>query len=221
MARGLHSVGRVRLCISVVLVLSALGCNGPIAESTPQPAPGPASHESVIESPSSLTSIELPEEARARVAQASPPDAQPLRVACRTCHDGAPDRPLPKSPEDLNEFHRGLVFRHGELACASCHSQGQPPRLHLATGEALETSEALRLCAQCHGPQWRDFQHGAHGGMRGYWDLSRGPRTRVACVACHDPHAPRYVGGLPVLPPRDRLLQPRHERGHERGEVHP
>lgn len=78
--------------------------------------------------------------------------------------------------------------------------------LHLATGEQVPMLQAIRLCAQCHGTQWRDYQRGAHGGMFGYWDLSRGSRTRNHCVDCHDPHTPKFVGGRPVLPPRDRFL---------------
>ena len=115
--------------------------------------------------------------------------------------------PVPNSPADLDEFHTGLSFDHGQLRCASCHAEGQPPTLHLATGEPVEIRESLQLCAQCHGPQWRDYQHGAHGGMGGHWDLSQGGRERNHCVDCHDPHAPAYVGGFPVLPPRDRFLR--------------
>ena len=65
--------------------------------------------------------------------------------------------------------------------------------------------EALTLCSQCHGPQRRDYDHGAHGGMTGYWDRSRGGRQRNHCVDCHDPHQPAYVGGLPVPAARDRF----------------
>jgi formate-dependent nitrite reductase cytochrome c552 subunit len=71
--------------------------------------------------------------------------------------------------------------------------------------------EAMRLCAQCHGPQYRDYKRGSHGGMTGHWDLSRGERTRNNCVDCHDPHAPAYPGTTPVLPPRDRYLRGAHE----------
>ncbi|WP_309893837.1 4Fe-4S dicluster domain-containing protein [Archangium sp.] len=28
---------------------------------------------------------------------------------------------MPSRPEELKEFHTGLQFRHGELACTSCH----------------------------------------------------------------------------------------------------
>jgi formate-dependent nitrite reductase cytochrome c552 subunit len=68
--------------------------------------------------------------------------------------------------------------------------------------------DAMQLCAQCHGPQFRDYTHGSHGGMQGHWDLSRGPRLRNHCVDCHDPHTPQFQPSNPVLPPADRLLPP-------------
>ncbi len=39
--------------------------------------------------------------------------------------------------------------------------------------------------------------------MTGYWDLTQGPRSRNHCLACHDPHAPKYQPVMPVFPPRD------------------
>jgi len=141
--------------------------------------------------------------------------ARVLRFACVPGHPLRAGAPLRASPAELDEFHVGLEVRHGELTCASCHSEGQVPRLHLATGATLALRDTIQLCAQCHGPQWRDYQHGAHGGMSGHWDLSRGPRARNHCIDCHDPHAPKYVGGDPVLPPRDRgLPAPAREGAH-------
>jgi hypothetical protein len=64
----------------------------------------------------------------------------------------------------------------------------------------------MRLCAQCHGPQYRDYQNGAHGGMTGNWDLSKGGRVRNNCIDCHDPHAPRYPTVTPSRGPNDRFL---------------
>ena len=73
--------------------------------------------------------------------------------------------------------------------------------MRLADGRKLPFSEAQLLCAQCHGPQARDYLHGAHGGMNGYWDKARG--TRNTCTDCHDPHAPLYPAWTPVFHPRD------------------
>jgi hypothetical protein len=182
-----------RLFLPLLLASAvAAACNRPTRERTFAPAPGPATHVVTVETPAQLTSVPL-------LA-----GSQDLRVACGTCHFLRPDAPLPANPARLTQFHVGLVVQHGELACASCHVEGKGTDLHLATGERLPMTEAMTLCGQCHGPQLRDYRKGAHGGMSGHWDLSRGPRTRKHCVDCHDPHSPAYVGGQPVFPPRDR-----------------
>ncbi len=118
--------------------------------------------------------------------------------------------------DGLTTFHQHMVFKHGNSTCTSCHVQGQHDRIHLANGSVLPMTEALTLCAQCHGPQYRDYQHGSHGGMNGYWDRKRGPRTRNHCVDCHDPHAPQLPSVMPAAPPRDRFLSAgAEEKPHE------
>ena len=72
----------------------------------------------------------------------------------------------------------------------------------------------MRLCAQCHGPQFRDYGKGAHGGMEGHWDLSRGGRTRNHCVDCHDPHVPAIRQVQPAGRARDRRPLQRQEEAH-------
>lgn len=128
-----------------------------------------------------------------------------MRVGCATCHSLRDGATVPRSAQELDEFHVGLVVEHGDLACASCHDPAAPQSLRIATGERVPSRDVMRLCAQCHGPQKRDYDRGAHGGMEGYWDLSRGPRTRNHCVQCHAPHTPAYRGGSPVFAPRDRF----------------
>jgi hypothetical protein len=78
----------------------------------------------------------------------------------------------------------------------------------------LPFSAVTQLCGQCHGPQKRDYDHGAHGGMTGYWDRSLGPRKRNPCTACHSPHSPAYPQVWPAPGPRDRnpvLMRSSHE----------
>lgn len=134
-------------------------------------------------------------------------DAGPLVTPCATCHGAEDDSPLPQQAGQVQGPHAGLRLAHGSLQCGACHAQNQRDRLHLADGRTLALLSAMELCAQCHGPQKRDYDHGAHGGMRGYWDLSRGPRERNHCVSCHDPHAPAFGKFAPVAGPRDRFTQ--------------
>ena len=150
---------------------------------------------------------------------------RPITVACATCHsvrpaNGSPDAPPRRDASTLTVFHQGLIFDHGDLACASCHNAGDGyATLRLAEGTALGFPEVMTLCAQCHGPTYADWQRGAHGGMTGHWDLSRGGRERNNCIDCHDPHAPAFPRMVPTFKPRDRFLDgDPHGRGHGDGE---
>ena len=130
------------------------------------------------------------------------------RIACMTCHTGRTPDPRNAGGADLDLFHQGLVVRHGANTCLSCHNANDYGTLRLASGEAVAFDQSPRLCGQCHGPQFKDFLHGAHGGMNGYWDLSAGGRLRQACTSCHDPHAPAYPQVMPMPHARDRFQTP-------------
>lgn len=138
-------------------------------------------------------------------------------VACMTCHTTKAPKLATHAAEELREFHQGLHYEHGGQTCLSCHNADNYDTLRKADGTAVAFPNVRELCAQCHGPQYRDYQHGSHGGMNGYWDLSRGPRERNTCTNCHDPHAPKYPQVMPVFPPRDRgaLQQRARSAGHQ------
>jgi formate-dependent nitrite reductase cytochrome c552 subunit len=179
-----------------VLALAIAGCSSdPVRPS--RPPPGPPTGEVVIHIPERLTGITTGET-----------DAlgRPVRVACVTCHSLRKPAALPTSTSELDEFHQGLAFAHGGLSCAACHVLGDQTTLHLADGAEIAMTDAILLCRQCHGSQARDYDHGAHGGMSGHWDLSVGDRVRNHCIDCHDAHAPAFQPSRPVLPPLDRGL---------------
>lgn len=150
---------------------------------------------------------------------------QPATVACSTCHTTRVPNFSNHSTADLDLFHQGLQFAHGNAdavgtgqtastnTCLTCHNPNDYDSLRLANGTRVEFTEVMTLCSQCHGPQYRDYQHGAHGGMNGYWDLSRGGRVRNNCLDCHDPHVPKYQRALPMQPPHDRFLTPTAHEG--------
>lgn len=129
-----------------------------------------------------------------------------VTAACVTCHAPGTPNQQNRIASDLKEFHQGLSFAHGQVSCLSCHNANDYDSLRLADGTSIAYSDVMTLCAQCHGPQTRDYKHGAHGGMTGHWDLSRGPRERNNCVDCHDPHAPAFPKMNPTFKPRDRFL---------------
>ncbi len=131
----------------------------------------------------------------------------PTEVSCTTCHSTRAPQITQNNTEQLDEFHQGLKKQHGKLSCLSCHNADNYDTLRLADGSAVPFENTMQLCAQCHGPQFRDYRNGSHGGMTGYWDLQRGPRTRNACNVCHDPHSPAYPQLIPVFPPKDVELR--------------
>lgn len=191
---GAHARSMV---LMLLLAASELACRKD-REDPPNPLPSgdAGEHPTTIHATQKLVSIPV-----------RGPDGGVERVACAACHTlRTPRAEVPRAPADLRQFHQGLTFQHGDLSCAHCHVEGARSHdtLHLATAEKIPMVEAMRLCAQCHGPQFRDYTRGSHGGMEGSWSTALGPRTRNHCVDCHDPHAPRFQGGMPVLPPRDR-----------------
>ena len=140
-------------------------------------------------------------------------------VSCATCHGRAARESLAERAGAPADFHRGITLEHGggRLLCASCHDPEDRTKLRLADGRRLRMDQVMELCAQCHGSQHRDFQHGAHGGSRGYWDLTKGPRFRNSCVACHAAHDPVYPPVRPAPAPNDRFLSkqpPEADDGH-------
>lgn len=131
---------------------------------------------------------------------------QPVSVACATCHATKPPLVGAKLGTPLVLFHQGLNGQHANLACTVCHNPADGyASLRLADGQSLPYAEVMTLCAQCHGPQYRDYQHGAHGGMVGYWDRTKGQRVRNNCIDCHAPHAPKYPTVAPAHGPNDRF----------------
>jgi hypothetical protein len=180
---------------SSLWALALAGCAPSPTRVSPAPPADASLYPVTVHTPSSLRAIEGTTRDLA---------GRPTEVACATCHatfDPAPQ--LPDGPANLGGPHAGMIFRHGANECRSCHDPAGYDHLRLATGESVPMTDAMRLCAQCHGPQARDYAHGAHGGMSGHWDLRRGPRVRNHCADCHDPHAPKFPMFRPAPAPLD------------------
>ncbi len=136
---------------------------------------------------------------------------RPITIACMVCHATRTPNPDNAQGSDLDEFHQGLVTAHAGLTCLSCHNASDYGSLRRADGQAISFARVQSLCAQCHGQTVRSYENGAHGGMVGYWDLTRGGRIRNGCLDCHDPHAPAIPRMLPTFKPRDRFLEGGHD----------
>ena len=137
---------RVRDTLSLLGLVAAMGCNGPITHRTPSPPPGPAVHAE--------TARGLDERGNVSVSL-STENAQVVRIACSTCHSLRGSTELPTSAEALDEFHVDLQFAHGELSCASCHTPKRVEQLRLADGTPFcrgmssfcAASATVRSCA--------------------------------------------------------------------------
>lgn len=142
-------------------------------------------------------------------------DGTPVTVGCAVCHATRNPDHGNRTSGDLTDFHQSVLVAHGNVTCLSCHNESDYETLKLADGHSVGYRDVMQLCAQCHGQQMTDYLHGAHGGMTGYWDLSKGPRTRNNCVDCHHPHQPAFPSMQPTFKPFDRTPV-----GHEEGARH-
>lgn len=129
-----------------------------------------------------------------------------VTASCTTCHATRAPNARTASSAELDEFHGGMMFAHGNNRCLACHDATDYDAFHLADGARVAMADVMTLCAQCHAAKVEEFEHGAHGGMNGFWDLSRGSRTRNHCIDCHDPHAPAFPRMAPTFKPKDRFL---------------
>lgn len=184
--------------ITLLPLLWNLGCGQDYPDPSRAWAATPAStaqHPVTIHTPSALGRLDTTlENAR----------GEPVGIACATCHaPGAEGAAIADGEGPPETFHGAVKVTHGGLSCASCHAEDRT-KLRLADGATVDLEDAMRLCAQCHGPQHRDYTHGAHGGMTGCWDLGSCGRDRNHCLDCHASHNPKYPTFLAVFPPRDR-----------------
>lgn len=138
-----------------------------------------------------------------------------VSLSCASCHSNLPKNFERRSSEGLLEFHQTLKFAHGptdgQLSCLTCHNSDNYNQLRMADGAELPFRDTQKLCAQCHSKQNRDYEHGAHGGMNGHWDRTRGPQIRKNCIDCHDPHAPKFPSMMPTFKPLDQRSGESHE----------
>lgn len=200
-ASTLRKVGRADTCVVLAIVFLALSLWFSVG---PNLATVPRTDPAVVGA--SALSIEP-----IRVMQSSPPIVHlgGFDRHCMECHRFF--QPERESPRQLVQ-HTHIVMDHGlNDRCANCHDRVNTNRLTLRGDETVPFRESARLCAKCHGPTYRDWQHGMHGKTTGYWDRSRGDSHHFTCVECHDPHAPAFAPMQPLPGPhtlRMVLTQP-------------
>jgi formate-dependent nitrite reductase cytochrome c552 subunit len=127
---------------------------------------------------------------------------------CYACHDKKKPPPLRLDTGGniiVAKEHPDIVMGHGEHGrnnnCFNCHNETNLVLLQPRDGRELKFEDSPKLCGSCHGPTYRDWEAGAHGRTSGYWDRSKGPIERKACVNCHNPHSPRFPSRKPAPGP--------------------
>lgn len=133
---------------------------------------------------------------------------------CSECHR---TEPSPRVVGKGLTTHAKIHMAHGiNKRCLNCHHPVNREAFVDDDGGEIPWDQPQLVCAKCHGPVYRDWQHGSHGRINGYWDKSRGEQVRLKCVACHDPHHPPFPP-LPSAPgPRTLHVKP-HSRGRHEG----
>jgi Doubled CXXCH motif (Paired_CXXCH_1) len=212
----------VLLCLFASMALAALWRSSSRANSSASRADGsPVSQASVLPSEVHPIIIRKPSGPPRIELVGNDPQGRTGSVACSTCHAVRQANLENKSAATLDEFHQGMTFSHGSITCYACHNPNDSDALRQADGSSVNYENVMALCSQCHSKQAESFAHGAHGGMNGHWDLSRGPQIKNNCIDCHDPHVPEYPKMIVGFKPKDRFNEPPNlEHNHEGTAAH-
>jgi predicted CXXCH cytochrome family protein len=83
--------------------------------------------------------------------------------------------------------------------CIVCHQANTPNQLLLRDGTKIKSTQVDALCAQCHGIKYRRWLDGLHGKVINSWKAES--LKRLSCIACHNPHIPKFPKYKAVFPP--------------------
>lgn len=115
-------------------------------------------------------------------------------------------------------YHADIGLRHGmNNRCVNCHDPANREVLALRDGTTIPFAQAPRLCAECHGTVFRDWERGTHGKTLGSWINQSESQHRLRCNECHNPHAPKYEPYTPLPGPstlRMGVQNPGQSQGH-------
>lgn len=98
---------------------------------------------------------------------------QKKSLVCGNCHGSVDDL----FKHRLVKFETHNIF--GNKSCNMCHSSDKIT-LELANGNKVAITQPSKLCKQCHSGIYKEWTNGDH-------------LSTVECVACHNPHSPKYV----------------------------
>lgn len=138
---------------------------------------------------------------------------------CMDCHVIIDAKP---HSTDLHQ-HANIKLQHGlNTRCVNCHDAKDRNKLATLDNKTFDYAQASQLCAQCHGPVYRQWERGIHGKTLGYWDTKLGKAEKLTCTQCHNPHHPRFDPIKPLPGPntlrmgeQDTEDTPHHD-GHKK-----
>jgi hypothetical protein len=117
---------------------------------------------------------------------------------CMECHKLLPakwryDRPMVE--------HQNIQLEHGNNRfCLNCHHSTDRNAFVDYDGSSIAQADVVQLCAKCHGMTHRDWVAGVHGRQNGFWNSETGPKSKLQCIQCHDPHRPAFQAMKPMPP---------------------
>lgn len=127
---------------------------------------------------------------------------------CYACHEKNKPPPIRYDANQkiiIPKEHSNIAMGHGSHdrnnLCYNCHNEANLVTLQVRDGRELKFDNSTPLCGSCHGPTYRDWDAGAHGRLSGYWNPQLGEGRRLACVNCHNPHAPQIPTRAPAPGP--------------------
>ena len=132
---------------------------------------------------------------------------------CSECHK------IIASPAETHRTltqHRELHLEHGiNTRCFNCHHRDNRDAFADDYGNEIPWDQPHLVCAKCHGPVYRDWQHGSHGRTHGSWNAASGMQQRLKCVQCHDPHRPAFQSLAPAPGPNTLRMGAGRSQPHE------
>jgi hypothetical protein len=113
---------------------------------------------------------------------------------CTSCHVRGDPVVTADRATDAHQDIQPVHPAETGATCGTCHAANDVEVLVLLGGARVPLDQAYRMCAQCHAPQVREWEGGAHGKRLDGW---RGRRVVMNCADCHDPHQPAVESRIP------------------------
>jgi hypothetical protein len=150
-----------------------------------------------------------------RVAMTDPPmiNIGTLNQRCNDCHSLFKN--IRDESRELTQ-HTHIELSHGTNdGCLNCHDKENRETLTLRGESSVAFNQVEQLCAQCHGPIYRDWEKGSHGKTIGYWNAELGESIKLTCTQCHDPHSPAFKPMKPLRGPNTLRMGDQHSNHGE------